>query len=71
MQKQLLTLKLKNDSNFVRDSKSGGLNLLNFQLSNVIELETIKYAYVRCETHFGLAHGQARTKKNTKGPVAS
>ena len=36
--------KLKNDPKFVRDSNSC-LKLLTFQLSNVRELETIKYAF--------------------------
>ena len=43
-------LKSKKDINFVRDSNSG-LNFITFQHSNVRELETIKYAYVRCHTH--------------------
>ena len=36
--------KVKNDPKFVRDFNSS-LKLLTFQLSNVRELETIKYAF--------------------------
>ena len=40
----MLSSKIKNDQIYVRDSNSG-LKFLTFQLSNVRELETIKYAY--------------------------
>ena len=36
---------MKNDPKFVRDSDSS-VKLLTFQLSNVRELDTIKYAFV-------------------------
>ena len=39
-------VKVKNDPKFDRGSNSA-LKLLTFQLSNVIELETIKYAFAR------------------------
>ena len=41
---------MKNDSKFVRDSNSS-LKLLTFQLSNVRELETIKYTFVPRPLH--------------------
>ena len=43
-------VKVKNDPKFVRGSNSA-LKLLTFQLSNVVELETIKYAFARYSYH--------------------